>query len=260
MAEKFDLYQWERFLLAARLPGSTKLVAFAMRTHADPDGTRVRPGIARLAVLTDLSYATVKRARQQLVKAGLIELAKRGNRRRGGADEYRLVLAEDVLERVEWLSPSQIDAAANEITNARADAEEARRARKVQGSDTDPEPDDQGSHDAPKPADQGAPESPGQPDQGSESSPETEDQGSPESRETVIRAHTDPVLGLTGDPLPEPGTTPPNPPAPTHLPTQPQTAREKCRHGIPIGARGDGTLACAFCRREAKQQSIVEVS
>lgn len=248
MGDEFDLYQWERVVLAARLGPSTKIVAFALRTHADPDGTRVRPSLARLAVLTELSYSTVKRARAELVRAGLIELYKRGNRRARKADEYRLILAEDVLDRVEWMTPTQIDDAAAEITSARAEAESARRARK-----------DQGSHDDPEITDQGSPASPTEPDQGSHDDPETGDQGSPADPENPFRAHTRPVSGLTGEPPPTQVTKPHKRPAPTHLPTQPPTARDKCAHGIPIGQRGDGSLACAFCRREARQ-SIVEAS
>lgn len=246
--EEFDIFGWERFVLAARLPATTKLVAFTMRTHADPDGTRVKPGLARVAVLTGLSYATVRRARKELLQAGLLALHRRGNRRRGQGDEYRLILAEDVLERVNWLTPTEIDAAADAIASGRAEAESARRARK-----------EQGSHDDPDTGDQGAYVSPQTDDQGSETAPDKGDQGSPGSGEAAIRAHRQPVLGVAGEPLPNQVTKPQNPPPPDHLPAQPPTAREKCSHGIRIGQRGDGKLACALCRREAKQ-SIVEAS
>ncbi|WP_043843768.1 helix-turn-helix domain-containing protein [Amycolatopsis taiwanensis] len=248
MSDEFDLFSWERLVMASQLPATTKLVAFVLRTHADPDGTRVKPGLPRLAVLTGLSYETVKRARQELVRAGLLALHKRGNRRRGHGDEYRLIIAEDLLERLQWRTPSEIDAAAAEISTRRAEAEQTRRAKKHQGSADSPETTDQGSESSPE-----------NPDQGPETGPENNDQGSPQTSETAIRGHQRPTSGLASDPLPDQVTTPPNRPAPTHLPTQPSTAREKCRHGIPIGARGDGTLACAFCRREAKQ-SIVEAS
>ncbi|WP_027934553.1 helix-turn-helix domain-containing protein [Amycolatopsis thermoflava] len=241
--DEFDIFAWERILLAARLPPTTKLVAFTLRTHADPDGTRVRPGLARLCVLTELSYATVRRARRQLVDVGLLALHKRGNRRLGKADEYRLILAEDVLERVEWLNPSQIDEAAEAIAAARAEAEAARRAKK-QGSPSTPKPSDQDSH-----------TTPGNPDQGSEATPDGSDQGSPASGKTAIRAHRKPPSGVASEPPPNQVTKPQNRPAPTHLPAQPQTAREKCPHGIRTGTRGDGTLACALCRREATREA-----
>ncbi|SMD24193.1 hypothetical protein [Lentzea albidocapillata] len=162
------LFSWERIVLAARFSSSTKLVAFTMRTFADPDGTRVRPTIARLCVLTDLSYATVRRARQELLRAGLLQLAKRGNRRKHEADEYRLILADDIFDRLKWLTPSEINNATQEINEQRQAAEAARRRPKDQGSPVNPETDQESA---------AAPEPP-------------------------IRAHTRPASGVASEPPP----------------------------------------------------------
>lgn len=141
------LLAWEDIVLRARFGSNTKLVALALKHHADPDGSNVRPGTARLCVLCDLGYVTVRRARQELLAAGLLELVRRGNRRRGHADEYRLVLAENLLDRLTWLSPSEVTAAAEKITEARQAAEAARVRKRDQGSETTPE--DQGSQEPP---------------------------------------------------------------------------------------------------------------
>lgn len=133
------LFAWERIVLAGRISSTTKLVAFAMRTFADPDGTGVRPGTARLAVLCGLSDRCVVRARRELLGAGLLKLVRRGNRRRGHADEYRLILAEDLDERLTWLSPSEITDAAQEITEARQAAETSRLRRRASSDRVSPD-------------------------------------------------------------------------------------------------------------------------
>lgn len=174
------LLAWEDIVLRAKLSHTTKLVALAMKHHANADGTSVRPSTVRLCVLCDLAYATVKRARQDLLGAGLVELVRRGNRRRGHADEYRLILAEDLDDRLQWLSPNEVTAAAEKIANARQCAEAARIHKRDQGSHATPE--DQGSHTDPDP-----------------------DQGSHTTRETRFRAHRRSGSGLTDDPPPSQG-------------------------------------------------------
>jgi hypothetical protein len=147
------LLAWEDIVLRARIGSATKLVALALKHHADPDGSNVRPGTARLAVLCDLGYVTVRRARKELLAAGLLEMVRRGNRRRGHADEYRLVLAENLFDRLRWLSPSEVTAAAEKISEGRQAAEAARIRNRVQGSTATPEI--QGSQEPPN-RDQGS--------------------------------------------------------------------------------------------------------
>lgn len=181
------LFTWEDIVLKARISSTTKLVAFAIRTHANPDGSRVFTGTARLCVLCGVSYASVKRARQNLVHSGLLELVRRGNRRKGYADEYRLIIAEDVYDRLKWLSPSEVAEAAEKINEARQAAEAARIRKRDQGSRRAPDT-----------------------DQGSQATPEDQvskpaDQGSQTTGRTRFRAHRRPGSGLTGDPPPDQG-------------------------------------------------------
>ena len=98
---------WVQIVRRARLRSTVKLVALVLATYADKDGRRIFPGVARLAVQSGVSYSTVRAAIAVLRRAGLIELVRRGARKAHRADEYRLILAEDVLERVEVLTPDR---------------------------------------------------------------------------------------------------------------------------------------------------------
>lgn len=124
-ATRFD---WERQILAARLPAMTKLVALAAATYADPDGTRVHPGTARLAIICGIGYSTARKALADLRSAGLIDQVRRGSKRK--ATEYRLVLAADLVERLEWLSPAQIALEAERLNQVRAEETAKREARR----------------------------------------------------------------------------------------------------------------------------------
>jgi hypothetical protein len=90
------------------LTGATiKGVAARLASYADGDGTRVRPGVARLAVDIEVDYQTARRAVSLLRNLGLLALVRSGGRR--GADEFRLTLPTDLLDRddlIVW-SPTQ---------------------------------------------------------------------------------------------------------------------------------------------------------
>ncbi|MFG2042257.1 helix-turn-helix domain-containing protein [Dactylosporangium sp. NPDC048998] len=116
MAEPVDqsvtLRQWIDVVRRARLGRTAKSVALMLATYADNDGSRVFPGVARLAVDCELTYNVIQNTLKVLREAGLIEVVRRAARR-GQADEYRLILAADVLDRIEVLSPARVaDAAA----------------------------------------------------------------------------------------------------------------------------------------------------
>lgn len=107
--------QWTEVIRRARIGRSVKAVALMMATYADANGTRIFPGLAVLAVATELNYKTVSSAVSKLQKWGLIERLKTSHRGRRHADEYRLVLAADVVERVEILDPRAFKEAADAI-------------------------------------------------------------------------------------------------------------------------------------------------
>jgi DNA-binding transcriptional ArsR family regulator len=102
-------YDWERVIKRARLGTPAKAVALAMATYADLDGTKVRPGVVRLAAVTELSERSVYSALKKLTNLGLIECVFRGGHRgeSGMASVYRLTIPADLLERVEMLPPSE---------------------------------------------------------------------------------------------------------------------------------------------------------
>nr|WP_271189789.1 helix-turn-helix domain-containing protein [Dactylosporangium matsuzakiense] len=112
------LRSWIEVVRRARLGRTTKAVALMMATYADSDGTRVFPGVARLAVDCELTYNVVQTSLRKLRAAGLIEVVRQASRR-GYADEYRLILADDLPDRLEVLDPGQVSAAAAALAGRR---------------------------------------------------------------------------------------------------------------------------------------------
>ncbi len=89
------------------MPLQIKLIAGILAQHADPDGTRVRPGNPRLAAITGKSERTIIRWLAVLRdEYRIIDRRSRGGGR-GGAlktDEYWLVVPDDLLDRVELIA------------------------------------------------------------------------------------------------------------------------------------------------------------
>lgn len=85
-----------------------KAVAARMADYGDSDGSRVRPGLARVAVDLELSYETVKLAMQVLTRFGLLRLVHAAARR-GDANVYHLAIPADLLDRddLEVWSPAR---------------------------------------------------------------------------------------------------------------------------------------------------------
>lgn len=63
-----------------------------MATRANMDGTRVFPGVARLARETGWSERTVSTGLRRLEASGFVVKVRKGNSRAGKADEYQLVM------------------------------------------------------------------------------------------------------------------------------------------------------------------------
>ncbi|MGW4720896.1 hypothetical protein [Nocardia sp. NPDC004260] len=81
-----------------RMSKGTKYVAVMLATYADRDGTRVRPGVDRMALVMCVSEPTVKRGMSELRAMGLIQRVKQGNRHAKKADEYRLTMPLNLLD------------------------------------------------------------------------------------------------------------------------------------------------------------------
>ncbi len=129
-------YEWEQVVRRARLgaviparkgkTGKTTKggisgtlftgIALGWSSYADPDGTRVRPGDATVAVDLETSIAAVRQVRQALLDLGLMEAV--GSRRAGHGIEYRLTLPADLGDRVEVLTPDQHRAESNRLRDA----------------------------------------------------------------------------------------------------------------------------------------------
>lgn len=111
-----DVNTWTNVLRRSRLHATTKLIAFIMASYADPDGTSIYPGTARIAVQAGCSYRTVQVELQRLRAVGLIQAMPRRGIRRTWATPYRLVLGPDLLEKVDVPSPATEDAAVEHLT------------------------------------------------------------------------------------------------------------------------------------------------
>lgn len=93
--------RWFELIRRMRLEPGLKFSALTLGTFADGDGGDVRPGAARIAMDCGAGYSTVRRHLATLRRLGLIELVKRGNRKKGWVDLYRLAIPVDLLERLE---------------------------------------------------------------------------------------------------------------------------------------------------------------
>lgn len=141
-----DRWTWIDVVRRTRLPRITKGIAFLLATYADNDGSRVFPGLATIAVAAGVNYKSAKTAVKQLVDAGLLERVS-SLRRRGSASEYRLILAEDLMERAEVLTPAQFDTAVEAVRAGQRKPGTGRQAprtsnsvRAAQRPEPDPEP------------------------------------------------------------------------------------------------------------------------
>lgn len=115
-------FDWERLLRRAQaLSPEAQGTGLILATYADQDGSRVRPGVMRLAVVRRRSEPTVKRHIRELVDLGLLQLIRRG----GGfgeharANEYRLTMpVEARMLALDLLDPDEAaaDMAWSEVT------------------------------------------------------------------------------------------------------------------------------------------------
>ncbi|MGW5518491.1 helix-turn-helix domain-containing protein [Nocardia africana] len=107
MLKPEDRYEWERIIRRLSIPSQQKFLALMLATYADPDGSRVHPGVERLARVMGVTDRTVKRSLAELRSLGLVELVKQGNRWAHKADEYRLTTPVDLMS-LSMLGPDEL--------------------------------------------------------------------------------------------------------------------------------------------------------
>ena len=232
-----------------------KLIAGRCAAYADADGSRIRPGIARLAIDCETDYRTTKAALTVLRRLGLLHLVHPG-RRHGHADEYQLTLPTDLLERddISYWSPARH---AREIDAVRA-ANRGTHTPPVQPTDTRrarTPPQAAGPH---NPATTTAHLHPAGPTRAPETAPAGATGANLQGPQAPATHH-------------RPGHHPDRPPddnartALTHPRAHPTTnpgrapataTMARCPHGLPRGRRPDGTPACAICRVAARRPGI----
>jgi hypothetical protein len=222
-----------------------KAIAFRLAMYADSDGSRVRPGMARLAVDVEADPGTVKRVVQLLARVGLLTLVREGTRP-GHADEYRLTIPTDLVESVDVWSPTEH---ARETERLRARL----RGRYPSKPDDGPRP---------RPTDLRVPEAPAddascgslEDPQMPSDPPDLRVPGGP--AEPSLRVPEGRDCGSLGDPPPttylDTKTTEPTQRDLDTAVTPSRATASGCEtHGSAFtsGRRGDGLPACPLCRR-----------
>lgn len=261
-----------------------KEVAGRLATYADSDGTRVRPGIARIAVDLEIDPSTAKRAVQHLARIGLLHLVRAGARP-GHADEYHLTIPVDLVEHVvELWSPAQHTL---EVERVRESMRGRYKPRPTGDPEPDPDPDllvpqapadtpdlrvPQGSAQPVDNPDLRVPDAPAEPAHaaGPAGPPGTDIPGPAGAVGTDLRVPEGPAtyhgprhnpdrpddtalrtaVTVVGHPQAEQD---PLFPVVDEVPEPEPNAPSRCdRHPLPGGLRDDGLSRCALCRVEAR--------
>jgi len=104
-----DRYEWERVVRRCVLPTPVKTIAAYLAQYANKNGTRIYPGVARLAVVTGLSERSVRAALTTLRDLELITRTRKGSSlgRQALTDEHKLTRPADLINRVHMLDVSE---------------------------------------------------------------------------------------------------------------------------------------------------------
>lgn len=270
-----DRFTWERIIMRARLDGVIsgsgkvsertgkqtrggisgpvfKAVALVFAAHADEDGSAVRPGDMRVAILAEVHPRTVKAVREKLVELGLM----RQTGRYGHTPMYRLTLPSDLTEMVIVLSPTEVVETAKAMRARTREAKAASRNGCTGGAPIAEEKGVPAEH--PKPPDDG-PDGPGGPGNGcTGGAPEIpngcsagQDMGDPPvTLYQPLTGHLKITNPTDDDDLRTAVTGPREERTPKPDPS-PRPA--KCSaHGLGGGLRPDGLPECTLCRREQR--------
>lgn len=282
-----DRYEWERIIRASRLSGliagSGKLgksgsltrggvsgiafqaIALTFASYGNPDGSRVYPGDAAVAVDCESSIDTVSRVRRALEELGLLVVVKPPR----GRAYFQLSAPDDGhpgLDRLGMLSPAAHQLAAKKIRDA---ARGYKKGGSTGSPNPAPETDEVGgpvdTPSTPEPAEPGG--SSGPPgiakggSTGSEKGGPLEGLTKPLPEQQLHQPNSDddlctdvtvpreaplseePNLSMDDD------TAPGEDPAPEPIAPVVELSPSKCDHGLSAGRRKDGGLICAICRR-----------
>jgi hypothetical protein len=103
-------------------PKTIRAIAIRYALHANPDGSKCHPGPAKVSALTGFEYKTVKRVLAILDAYGFRTKTASGCGPRGerkvSANTYQLTIAEDLIDRLDVVSPAEIDLRAERIREA----------------------------------------------------------------------------------------------------------------------------------------------
>ncbi|MBG0560704.1 hypothetical protein [Actinoplanes aureus] len=242
-----------------------KLVAARLADYADSDGSRVRPGLPRIAVDCEIDYSSAKRAVQYLTKVGLLRLVRAGARP-GHADEYQLAIPVSLLDRDDltvW-SPAKH---AMEVERVR-EATRGRYKRQPQS----PDPGDLQGQEAPADKadnkDLQVPDEPAEPaDTDRPAGASCTDITPPAGAScTDLQVHEAPATDHrprhnydrpTDEDLRTAATGPRAHEADENPTISPLPAL--CEHGLSSRRRADGTPSCALCRRDVAAKPLAPV-
>ena len=102
-------YEWERVVRRCVLPSPVKTVAAYLAQYANANGSKVYPGVARLAAVTCLSERSVRGALTTLRDLALITRTRKGSSlgRQALTDEHKLTRPDDLMRRIHMLDPDE---------------------------------------------------------------------------------------------------------------------------------------------------------
>ncbi|MFE2995040.1 hypothetical protein ACFXG4_08515 [Nocardia sp. NPDC059246] len=81
---------WTEHVRQIDMPAQQKYCALVLATYADLDGSRVSPGVRRLAAVMDVTERTAVRSINGLQQLGLIRRITTGQERASQPEEYQL--------------------------------------------------------------------------------------------------------------------------------------------------------------------------
>jgi len=128
------LSQWNGLIRRARIGRQLKGAALVVSSYANPDGTSIKCGVARFATDCEIGYSTARRYLAWMREVGLIELVRAGSHKARRADEYRLIIARTVYERLEVPDDEEYRKLADGLNVSNQASQKARRMKDQRSS------------------------------------------------------------------------------------------------------------------------------